>query len=260
MHRAYEEAFAWRTVAIEKAKLEEAEKRRKIQEVSLQKLEEFDPNLGGFMRTFRSTTDKLRADLLAPIGGPPRSKKGRTAISAASLASKYILQDKYGEHHEAILADVENPAKAISELFLFHGWTTQFGIRIFSRIPDESNQIASELVYICNKLGQIELAAKYGIVFTGPANAQLRFLTKGKLAYSAREDFDSILDSRWQEYDQLYMQCNGKYEEFAHSAICERVLNYCGTENPLQRTMLVCWYMRRLIEIKFDAVDCGMWD
>jgi hypothetical protein len=145
-------------------------------------------------------------------------------------------------------------------MFIFHGWVTQFVVRRFTSYVDTSNSIVNELIYFLNFNGQVFLAVTHGVIFKGLPSNVAESLRGINVVYSASDSFEAILDSRWQQYDRLYLECHGKYEEFAQNAICEAVLHHCGTSDPLARGMLIINYLRRLVELQNAVIKGGLWN
>src|SRR6266436_1637661 len=48
----------------------------------------------------------------------------------------YLYLFDYGRHYSDFLSGMSDRARAIAELFLFRGWATQFGFRMFSTHPE----------------------------------------------------------------------------------------------------------------------------
>ena len=187
----------------------------------------------------------------------PRSSR---SLDAAFLIEKYVVHNGYEEQHRDIFDCVKNQSKAIAELMIFHGWTTQFGVRISSSYPEKSDALVSELVYLANQMCPFTLAIYHGVRFAGlPAV----FVKDVKFAYSFPIEFGSALDARWQEYDSIYLRCRWEDEIFAQSAICEGVIKNCeiDTTQPsalMLRLVLSVWYLNRLFEIQGDAIQGGL--
>jgi hypothetical protein len=78
----------------------------------------------------------------------------------------YLYLFDYGTHYSEFLSGMSDRARAIAELFLFRGWATQFGFRMFSTHPELSVSIMHETVnLIANTLVRAMLAAKYNVKF-----------------------------------------------------------------------------------------------
>src|ERR1700690_716819 len=116
----------------------------------------------------------------------------------------YFYRIDYAVRYRDFLAHAANPSLAIVELFLFRGWNTQFGFRIFSSHPEISERILHLMVNLSNTLGQAMLNLKYGVHFER----------------SFGVNFIDLLQSRWQEYDSIFIQRRTEQDAFASFQIC----------------------------------------
>jgi hypothetical protein len=206
---------------------------------------------------------KCRKMMTVPGLVAPNDMMTSRGLDAAFLIEKYVVHNDYEEQHRDIFNCVKNQSKAIAELMIFHGWTTQFGVRISSSYPEKSDALVSELVYLANQRCPFTLAIYHGVRFAGLPAEFVEQIKDVKFAYSSPIEFGSTLDARWQEYDSIYLRCRWEDEIFAHSAICEGVIKNCeiDTTQPsalLLRMVLSVWYLNRLSEIQGDAIQGGL--
>ena len=150
----------------------------------------------------------------------------------------YIYLFDYTTHYRDFLALTANPTLAIAELFLFRGWVTQLGFRIASSHPEISERILGQTVNLTDTWGRVSLVAKHGVRFE-------------RLFPS---DFMDILESRWQQYDSIFIQRRTEQNFVASFQICSAVASHCGVNDPLISMMLEPHYLSQLMEIKEDAI------
>lgn len=115
---------------------------------------------------------------------------------------------------------------------------SQFGFRIFSSRPDISERVIYEVVNLSSTLGRAALVSLHGVHF--------------ERIYPT--DFMSVLESRWQEYDSIFMQSQTQEQPFAHFQICGAVSAHCGPKDPIKSVLLAKDYLLQLNEIKEEAI------
>lgn len=153
---------------------------------------------------------------------------------------KYFYLMKYREHYAVLLDGVENEQKILSELFLFRGWTTQFGFRIFNSERHLVDPIVSRVVNEGKYLGAGIFASAHGFSPTEELGA----------------DFMDLIEDRWRTYDmEVEMQTSPSIPTLA---ICGKALDYCELANPIKTVALSTDFLDHLHGIKKEAIQIGL--
>jgi hypothetical protein len=146
---------------------------------------------------------------------------------------KYFYLMDYRQQYAEFLSDAPDQKLAISELYIFRAWTTHFGFQIFSSSKDISEKVTYELWNLASTLGQVVLEGKYRIKFA---------------------DYSSIADSRWQEYDDVYLRNRNSEEPFPAIELGFRAAAFCEIEDPGKIALLATSFLIQLGEIKDEAI------
>lgn len=154
---------------------------------------------------------------------------------------KYFYLMKYKEHYQEFLSGVSNKSKVISELFLFRAWTTQFGFRIFSSHENVSEKIIYEVVNLGNTLGKGTLLILEGIDIEKTLN----------------NEFISLLESRWQEYDKVVI-CYRNEVAIPTRQIISKVCDQCNIKDPMKFVWLCIDFLSHMEQIKKESLSLGI--
>ena len=140
----------------------------------------------------------------------------------------YLYLFDYGMHYLGFLSGMSARARTIAELFLFRGWATQFGFRMFSTHPELSVSIMHETVnLLANTLVRAMLAAEYNVKF--------------EQLYA--DDFTSLLHSRWQHYDGIFRESRTEKDRLAAFRICAASTEHCSARDPVKAMLLTADYL-----------------
>jgi hypothetical protein len=139
----------------------------------------------------------------------------------------------YRQQYAEFLSDAPNQKLAISELFIFRAWTTHFGFQIFSSSKDISEKVTYELWNLAATFGLVALKGKYRIEIP---------------------DYSLIADSRWQEYDDVYLRNRSSEDPFSAIELGFRAAAFCEIEDPGRITLLATSFLIQLGEIKDEAI------
>ena len=154
---------------------------------------------------------------------------------------EYFYFMTYEEHYQEFLNGLTNKNKVISELFVFRGWTTQLGFRIFSSKPDISERIIGE-IFNQGKLGKKLLA-------------QLEHVDIEK---ETGEEYIDLVDNRWQIYDAEFINNKTDENPIPTLQICSKLSDFCNINDPLKLALISIDFFKHLDKIKDDAIKCGL--
>jgi hypothetical protein len=119
----------------------------------------------------------------------------RDNVGKIDLGKNLYLLD-YGQQYIDFLSLAPDRKLAISELYTFRGWTTQWGFRLFSPNQETGEKMIYDVWNLCGTLGRISIEAKYKITIPD----------------------SSIVESRWQEYDEVYFLFERPQSRRTHSS------------------------------------------
>ena len=154
-------------------------------------------------------------------------RRGPSPNVAMEISLDDYLFD-YGMHYLGFLSGMSARARTIAELFLFRGWATQFGFRMFSTHPELSVSIMHETVnLLANTLVRAMLAAEYNVKF--------------EQLYA--DDFTSLLHSRWQHYDGIFRESRTEKDRLAAFRICAASTEHCSARDPVKAMLLTADYL-----------------
>lgn len=110
--------------------------------------------------------------------------RGPKIDTASAGIDQFTYLMNYREHYAPILEDHISD-RALAELYLFRGWTTQFGYRIFSSNPEASEKLIGETVNSTKYLG------------LGIFKVTHNFSVEEVLG----DEYMNLVETRWQAYD-----------------------------------------------------------
>lgn len=166
--------------------------------------------------------------------------KSRPTIDVASASIHqftYLLN--YREHYSPILGEYISDS-VLAELYLFRGWTTQFGYRIFSSDPKASEKLIGETVNSTKHLG-------LGI---------FKMTHKFSVEEALKDDYMKLVESRWQAYDvRVSTNTSGGIPTFEIIG----TLNYfMQIQDPVVTMRLSTDFLSQLDSIKRNAMEIGL--
>src|SRR5699024_4518364 len=154
---------------------------------------------------------------------------------------EYFYLMTYQEHYQEFLQGVENRNKVIAELFVFRAWTTQLGFRLFSSQPEISEKILESIVAqgkqlgkgMLNKLEQVDIEQEIGMQYM------------------------DLIDSRWQEYDKVFINNKSSELPIPTRQICGRLEDFCDIKDPAKFMWICTDFINHLNKIKEEAIEQG---
>lgn len=151
---------------------------------------------------------------------------------------KYFYLCKYENHYDVFLKGVLNKSRILCELFLFRAWVTQLGFRLANPKREFSDGVIYEVVNLCSTLGRGLVLDFKGI----------------KIEEIFDNNFISILNERWQDYDDVFLKHQGNPEE-SFWAISKRVCELCAISEPEKQKWLCEDFTLQLREIMTDYLS-----
>ena len=106
--------------------------------------------------------------------------------AATAKIDQQVYLINYRDHYADILG-AHITDRRLAELFIFRGWTAQFGYRMFSTNAKASEKLIGETVNASNYLGLGIFREVHG------------FSVESELG----SDFISLIEHRWHEYDDV---------------------------------------------------------
>ena len=156
---------------------------------------------------------------------------------------KYFYLMNYRTHYSDLaegtfLEDLPDEHKCLSELFFLRSWTTQFGFRIFNSHQHLVDSILYQIVNQANVLGIEAFRMAHGF---SPEEA-------------LGDDFMSLLESRWQEYDREVELVAGE-RRIPALEIASKTLEHCSVVDPIKTYNLSLDLLAQLNQIKQEAIQ-----
>lgn len=130
--------------------------------------------------------------------------------------------------------------EVLAELFLFRGWSTQFGYRIFSSDMNVSEKLIGETVNSTKYLGLAVFQEIHG------------FSVEEVLGM----DYISLIEDRWRIYDLIVATHTG--ESIPTMEIIAELTNVLGVTDPTITYQLTSDFLGQLEQIKRNAISLGM--
>ena len=159
---------------------------------------------------------------------------------ATAKIDKQVYLMNYRHHYATILNEHVTPRR-LAELFLFRGWTAQFGYRIFSSNPAASEKLLGETVNASKYLG---LAA-------------FQFAHGYSVELELGADYISLIQDRWQSYDHVIVATRPK-PGIPTWEIAACLTDRLGVADPLVMFGLAKDFLLQLELIKRTAIDIGV--
>jgi hypothetical protein len=150
----------------------------------------------------------------------------------------YLLN--YRDHYAPILGDRITP-RHLAELFLFRGWTAQFGYRIFSTNPAASEKLIGETVNASKYLGLVAFHQVHGFSLESELGA----------------DFIDLVEDRWRDYD-VVVSTMPKADRLPTMDIVAVLTNRLSIADPVATYGLSIDFLCQLDFIKRTAIEIGV--
>jgi hypothetical protein len=168
-----------------------------------------------------------------------KPKEKKDCNSAQTHIAKLTFLLDYREHYSSMFTEPLSN-KELAELYLYRGWVTQFGYRIFS-----SDQKISESL-----IGETVNATKYfGLdVFQQVHNFSLEESLGGQ--------YMQLLDSRWRRYDNQVV--GNMSDGIPVNYIVSELLRNIGRTDPTTFFSLSHDLIDLLGQIKSQAIEIGL--
>lgn len=162
-------------------------------------------------------------------------------VSNAKIDQQVYLLN-YRDHYQNILGDDTSPP-VLAELFLFRGWTAQFGYRIFSTNQEASEKLIGETVNSSKYLGLALFEKVHG------------FSVERELG----SDFISLIEDRWQHYD-IIVSTLPQVDRLPTTEIINVLMQRIGVTDPRVTFKLARDFLTQLDLIKRTATEIGLLD
>lgn len=173
---------------------------------------------------------------------PKKSPPAKADRDVGSGIGEFVYLVNYREKYETALG-THLSKNALAELFLFRGWTTQFGYRIFSNNQAASEDIITETVSLTSYIGKDTFEKIHGF----------------SIEESLEGEYMNLLESRWQEYDLTYI--NSKDIEpykLAAPQLAGKLSKFIGITDPAIIMLLEAQFSLHLLELKERAHKLGL--
>ena len=170
-------------------------------------------------------------------------KKGAKAEDAE--VGKFIFLMNYKEHYAEVFKEISSndqfiTSRILAELYIFRGWTTQFGYRIFSSNEDVSEKIIGEVVNSSNYLGLGLFEKLEGV----------------SVEKELRGNYLDIIENRWRKYD-LIVSTNTE-DGIPTRKIVGELTDLAGIKDPLVFMALCYDFLGHLDKIKEKSLEIGL--
>ena len=167
------------------------------------------------------------------MGKPPEMN------AATAKIDELVYLMNYRDHYADILgAHVTD--RRLAELFLFRGWTAQFGYRMFSTNPEASEKLIGETVNASKYLGLGIFREVHG------------FSVESELG----SDFLTLIEDRWYDYDHVIVTTPkaGIQTMEIVSVLTKRL----DVSDPVVTYRLSIDFLSQLDVIKRTAIEIGL--
>jgi len=131
-------------------------------------------------------------------------KSKKPDVGALQLDKLVYLGFDYRNHYRAILKREPTP-KQIAELFLFRGWTVQYGYSMLCK----EKAAADEIIFQCVMMYQT-----FGQLFINKLNNM-------NIESELCDDMVSLIDKRWQDYDVVAFQSREEMKKAWQSILAQ---------------------------------------
>lgn len=172
----------------------------------------------------------------------------RSAICEMVVLMNY--RDHYAEafstlsesYRSRLIVELSTP-RVLAELYLFRGWTTQFGYRLFIKDESASERLIGEVVNLTYRMGLPMIRATHGFSIEEVLGAE----------------YPSLLEDRWQRYDRVIPM---KFREELPTLKIVDVLTQCiavkNLRDPRAEVCLSVDFLKHLESIKSTVSSLGM--
>lgn len=137
-------------------------------------------------------------------------------------------EDRYAE----VLPLAPDRKVAISELYLFRGWTTLWAFRLLSPNREIGEKITYQAWNESGTLGRIVMEAKYNITIPD----------------------SSVVESRWQAYDEVYLRDRTPEKPIPDLALGSKAAWFCRIHDPTGIILLTTQFLAHFVEIKEETI------
>lgn len=174
-------------------------------------------------------------------------KKKKSVITAADTkVGKLIYLMNYKEHYGEVFKEVPSKEqfltpRILAELYVFRGWTTQYGYRIFSSNKDVSEKIIDLVVNSSEFLGLPIFKDREGI----------------SVEEELGDKYINIIEERWRKYDLLVIKHSEGLAPPTRMIIGE-LTTYAGVKDLNVFMALSLDFIEHLKEIQKDASEIGL--
>lgn len=160
--------------------------------------------------------------------------------AADSLVGEFTYLVNYRDQYASILgSNITN--HALAELYLFRGWTTQLGYRLYSTKPADSETLLNEVVNSTKSIGQQIFSRKHGF----------------SIEETLGSDYISLVNSRWQAYDITFIG-NKIGSDIPTPQIIGRLLKFININDPVVSMMLEASFLSQMMSLKSKAIQIGL--
>jgi hypothetical protein len=118
-------------------------------------------------------------------------KRTKVNVSTAKIGQQVFFMN-YAKEYGGVLGEYLTTQR-LAELYLFRGWTAQFGYRIFSTNPDASETLIGEVVNSTHYLGLGMFEQTHGFSIESALGA----------------DYLTLIEDRWRVYDLIVSTWTG---------------------------------------------------
>ncbi len=170
----------------------------------------------------------------------PKATPTEHDIRDNNFGKHFYLMD-YRQHYSKFLDGSIDQKRTLSELFLFRGWTTQFGFRIFNSQEHLTDEILNNIVNSATTLG------------VGIFNVTHGFDPQEILG----KKLIDLIENRWQAYDAIVEGSSGS-SQIPTAALVGAAMRRSDIHDPSKFVLLSSDFMKHLMQIKDDAIDLGL--
>jgi hypothetical protein len=146
----------------------------------------------------------------------------------------------YRTHYGSILgAHISN--RALAEIYLFRGWTTQLGYRIYSRDTARSDNLSNDVVTFTMTVGQQMFISKHGF----------------SIEMELGSDYLSLVNSRWQAYDKTLIE-NKIGGDIPASQIIGNLNMFMGINDTMVSVFMEMDFLGHMVAVKNKSIQIGL--
>jgi hypothetical protein len=149
----------------------------------------------------------------------------------------YLLD--YREKYEPLF-DRELHAKDIAELFLFRGWTTQLGYRLFTSDQDRTEGLIEAVVGLTKVLGIPMLSTTQTV----------------DVETELGGEYMDLVEDRWRGYDEVFIA--NSQDGIPTNQIVGELFRNIGETNPVSMIKVCGEFLGHMEEVKMNALRIGL--